>query len=316
MSHRLVIAMRTAFTLLLVWGSGRAWAQQPSTPPPGNPVKPENRVVITVDNYSMKGADVEKFIDSLPPQYRAYYRGPGRSLLPQYLVQLKVLAEEAQKENLQDLPEVKEAISIATTSIMADAARKHFEEKIPVSDQELEDLYQKKKPELEEARIRRIVIRTDTKSIDLTAPSSRPPLPEAEARRKLEDLRKQVQAGADFAVLAKANSDDMSTANAGGDMGYMNRQNLLPPLAKAAFSLNPGQVSDIIPTPYGLELIKVEDRRIKPFSEVRQDLQAEIRRSKAGEAFKKEISQHKVEVDNDFFTTKPQSNPVVSPASR
>jgi parvulin-like peptidyl-prolyl isomerase len=105
----------------------------------------------------------------------------------------------------------------------------------------------------------------------------------------------------------------VATAPTGGDMGYMNRQNLLPPLAKAAFALNPGQVSDIIATPYGLELIKVEDRRTKPLSEVRQDLIAEIRRTKADQAFQEELGRHKVVVDKAFFSP---TGSIVAPASR
>ncbi|HLY62716.1 MAG TPA: peptidylprolyl isomerase [Terriglobia bacterium] len=313
MSRRYELGLKSALVMLLSLTGQRAWPQEPSVPAPFRPVDPNDRIVITVDDLTMKGADVEKFIDSLPPQYRAYYRGPGRAQLPQYLVQMKVLLEAAQKDNLQDLPEVKEAISIATSSIMADAERKHLEEKIPVSDKDIEDLYQKKKLDYEEVRIRHIVIPTDTRSIDLPGGATGPPVPEAEARKKLEDLRKQIAAGSDFAQLAKANSVDASTANDGGDMGYMNRQNLLPPIANAAFALNPGQVSEVISTPYGLEIIKVEDRHTKPLSEVRQDLIANIRKTKGAQAFQDELGHHKVVVDKTFFSS---TGAIVSPAPR
>ena len=313
MTRRLELGLKSALVMLLSLTVQRGWSQEPSVPAPFTPVDPADRVVLTVDDQTMKGADVDKFIESLPPQYRAYYQGPGRALLPQYLVQMKVLLEAAQKDNIEDLPEVKEAISIATGSIMADAERKHLEAKIAVSDKDIEDLYQKKKTDFEEVRIRHIVIQTDTRSLDLPGGASGPPMPETEARKKLEDLRKQLADGADFALLAKANSADAATAGAGGDMGYMNRQNLLPPLAKAAFALNPSQVSDIISTPYGLEIIKVEDRRTKPLSEVRQDLIAEIRKTKADQAFQEELSHHKVVVDKAFFSP---TGPIVSPAPR
>lgn len=312
MSRRMELGLKSALVMMLSLTTvQRSWSQEPSVPAPFTPVDPADRVVLTVDDQIMKGTDVEKFIDSLPPQYRAYYRGPGRAQLPQYLVQMKVLVEGAQKDNLQDQPEVKEAISIATGSIMADAERKHVEAKIAVSDKDLKDLYQKKKADFEEVRIRHIVIQTDTRSLDIPGGASGPPMPETEARKKLEDLQKQLAVGADFAQLAKANSADAATASAGGDMGYMNRQNLLPPLANAAFALNSGQVSDIISTPYGLEIIKVEDRRTKPLSEVRQDLIAEIRKAKADQVFQEELSHHKVVVDKAFFSP---TGPIVSPA--
>jgi peptidyl-prolyl cis-trans isomerase C len=313
MTRQSMPGLKSALVAILALAAQCAWAQEPSVPAPFTPVDPKDRVVITVDDQTMKGADVEKFIDSLPPQYRAYYRGPGRAQLPQYLVQMKVLMEEAQKDNLQDLPDVKEAISIATGSILADAERKHLEGKIQVTDKEIEDFYQKKKPELEEVRLRHIVLATDTRSIDLPGGFGVPPLPEAEARKKLEDFRKQLAGGADFAQLAKTNSADLATANSGGDMGYLNRQNLLPPLANAAFALNPSQVSDVISTPYGVEIIKVEDRRTKPLSQVRQGLITEIRRTKSDQSFQEELARHKIVVDKAFFAP---TGPIVSPAPR
>jgi PPIC-type PPIASE domain len=308
MDRRFRFVLRTALTVLMIPTLQQAWSQQPPAASASIQITRAQDVVITVDDQKMTAADVDKFIESLPPQYRAYYRGPGRPLLPQYLVQMKVLLEEARKENLQDLPEVKAAIEIASNSILADAARKRLEEKIPVSDQEIEALYEKRKTDLEEVRLRRIVLVTDTASIQLPERPTHAPVPEAEARKKLEDLRKQALAGADFALLAKAYSDDEATAHAGGDIGYAKRSGLLPPVAKVAFGLAPGQVSDIIGTPYGLELIKVEDRRTPPLAEVRKELEAEVRKAKAGQSFQQAMSQHKVVVDKEFFAAKPIAN--------
>ena len=125
---------------------------------------------------------------------------------------------------------------------------------------------------------------------------------EADARKKLEGLRKQAQGGADFAELARAYSEDLETAGAGGDLGYMTRQTLLPPLANAAYSLSPGQISDIIPTPYGLELVQLADKRYKPLAEVKAPLEAQLRQPKLQEMVRNLVAQHKVEVNQEFFT--------------
>ena len=156
-----------------------------------------------------------------------------------------------------------------------------------------------------------------TAALSPTARPTRPPLPEAEARKKIEDLRKQILAGADFAELARANSEDLATAGSGGDMGYSSRQTMLPPLANAAYALSPGQVSDIIATPYGLELIKLEDKRIKPLDEVRPQLESQLRQGKLQEILQGLVAQHRVDVDKEFFTPpKKTTGPAPSPSSQ
>jgi parvulin-like peptidyl-prolyl isomerase len=72
-------------------------------------------------------------------------------------------------------------------------------------------------------------------------------------------------------------------------------------------------VSDIIQTPYGLELIKVEERRAKPLSEVQGVLEAEIRKTKADQAIQELISQYKVVVDDQYFSSNPQAEAVTPP---
>jgi peptidyl-prolyl cis-trans isomerase C len=290
--------------------AGPAWSQSANAPSDSKGSNPADRVVLSIGDQKLTAQRVEKIIESLPPASRAFYGGPGKKYLPQFLVQMSVLSDEAKKHNLQDEPDVQQAIENATEAILANAERERIEKTIAVSDQQLQELYQQQKGNFEEARIRHILIRTSNAPVAFPSSPSRPPLSEAEARKKLEDLRKQILAGADFGQLAQQYSDDLATAGAGGDMGYINRQKVVPPIADAAYALPPGQVSDLIQTPYGLEIIKVEDRRSKPFSEVRQELEAQVQKTKADQAIQQIISQQKVVVDKEFFSANshPDSN--------
>ena len=314
MLTKFTLVLRTTLVGLVFGFSAVAGGQEPAAQPSGSQPRSDQQVVISVGELKITAADIDRFLESLPPQFRAYYGGPGRQMLPRYVVQAKILAAEAKKQNLQDRPEVQQTIEIARESILADAARKGIEQKVPVSDQEVQDLYEKQKSAYDEVRIRHILLRTANSSIAYPAAPSRAALPEAEARKKLEDLRKQIQAGADFAQLAQQYSEDLNTAGAGGDLGYINRQKVVPPIANAAYALAPGEVSDIIQSPYGLELIKVEDHRVKPLAEVRKDLEAQIRRTKADQAIQELVSQYKVVVDNDYFSSSPPTKAPAAPS--
>lgn len=80
-------------------------------------------------------------------------------------------------------------------------------------------------------------------------------------RKTLSDLRKKIQAGAEFADLAKENSIDKATGARGGDLGFFARGQMVPPFEKAAFALSVGGLSDIVETRFGLHLIQVVEKK-------------------------------------------------------
>ena len=75
-------------------------------------------------------------------------------------------------------------------------------------------------------------------------------------RHNLVDRRHRC-AGADFATLAKRFSDDATTRDDGGDLGWFRRGRRVPEFETAAFALRPGQVSNVVETPFGFHLIQV-----------------------------------------------------------
>jgi parvulin-like peptidyl-prolyl isomerase len=77
----------------------------------------------------------------------------------------------------------------------------------------------------------------------------------AEAEATIATLRKELDDGADFAELAKQHSDCPSSEE-GGDLGFFPRGAMVPEFDKAAFALEPGQVSDTVVTSFGFHLIQ------------------------------------------------------------
>jgi len=98
---------------------------------------------------------------------------------------------------------------------------------------------------------------------------------DAEKKAKAEGILKQLKGGADFAKLAKENSDDPGSAAMGGELGFIVRGQTVPEFEKAAFTLQPGQTSGLVKTTYGYHIIQVEKHEAahtQPFEEVRGKL--------------------------------------------
>jgi len=81
------------------------------------------------------------------------------------------------------------------------------------------------------------------------------------ARTKAEDVLKRVRAGEDFAKLAKEFSTDPGSKDKGGDLGWFGHGQMVAEFEKAAFAMQPGQVSDIVESQFGYHIIKVEEKK-------------------------------------------------------
>ncbi|HKY00968.1 MAG TPA: peptidylprolyl isomerase [Burkholderiales bacterium] len=96
---------------------------------------------------------------------------------------------------------------------------------------------------------------------------------EAEANRKLGLLRERVLQGADFAELARLNSDDGS-AGRGGDLGWVQQGDLVPEFERAMNALKPGEMSEPVKSQFGLHLIQVLERRLADVTGDRKRMEA------------------------------------------
>lgn len=103
-------------------------------------------------------------------------------------------------------------------------------------------------------------------------------------RTLAEELRDRARAGGDFAALAREHSEDPGSASQGGDLGYFERGRMVPAFEEAAFALEPGEVSDVVETQFGLHVIRSEDRRTPEFEEIRDDLREQLVQERIAQA--------------------------------
>jgi peptidyl-prolyl cis-trans isomerase C len=94
---------------------------------------------------------------------------------------------------------------------------------------------------------------------------------EEEAKAAVERIRK----GEDFARLASELSKDPGSGKEGGDLGWFEKERMVPEFGEAAFKLEKGQISEIVKTQFGFHIIKLDDRREKAppaFDSVKEQL--------------------------------------------
>jgi parvulin-like peptidyl-prolyl isomerase len=115
----------------------------------------------------------------------------------------------------------------------------------------------------------------------------------AAIRERMVPILERARAGEDFAALAREHSDDSATAGNGGDTGFFHRGQMVPAFEEAAFALQAGEISELVETPFGVHIIRMEQRkpaRLLPLDEVRDPLREHMREEKMAAAVEAETA--------------------------
>ncbi|MGH7550993.1 MAG: peptidylprolyl isomerase [Gemmatimonadota bacterium] len=105
------------------------------------------------------------------------------------------------------------------------------------------------------------------------------------ARAEAESLLELAREGADFAELARENSDDPGSAQQGGSLGWFQRGRMVAPFEQAAFGTEPGEVApEVVETQFGFHVIKVEGKRKRPFEELKDEIEEQLARPERRDA--------------------------------
>ncbi|MEM7353761.1 MAG: SurA N-terminal domain-containing protein [Acidobacteriota bacterium] len=216
----------------------------------------------------------------------------------QFAAEVSVTPEEvaayfAEHQDDYELPEQR-----VVDYLMVDNATLRAEIEIP--DEDLVTYYESNQDDYtreEQVRARHILLRVT------------PDRPENQAESLLQNIRQRVEAGEDFADLAKEFSDDESNSGRGGNLGFFGRGRMVKAFEDAAFNASPGDLLGPVKTDFGYHLIDVQDRReagLQPFEQVRGAVRARLLNERVQEIAESKIRDLAQRIDTEQLSTKEQ----------
>jgi peptidyl-prolyl cis-trans isomerase C len=217
--------------LLTLASAGAGAATAATEAPPADQVLARiNQTDITVDAFQSRLKALEEERGPIPAERRGE--------LLQALVREEVLMEAATADHLDQDAAVKAKLEVARRRVLIEELLHRKAASLPqVTDEDLRKMYEENKPLFtkETIRVSHIMVKN-----------------EAEAQA----IHRELEAGRDFAELAKAKSQDAGSAEKGGDLGELSRGQTVREFEDAAFALKDGELSGIVKTQYGYHILK------------------------------------------------------------
>jgi peptidyl-prolyl cis-trans isomerase C len=196
-------------------------------------------------------ADVEARIGQIRSQF------PSEEIFQQQLQQRKMTLEQLRVDTRSSMQ--------ITLMLQAE-----LDAKTAVTPEQINDFYVKNPTAFQQGE------RVKASHILVRVQANADPTEREKARAKAAGLLADLKAGKDFAALAKQYSDDPGSGAQGGDLGYFQRGQMVPPFEEAAFALPVGQTSELVTSDFGFHIIRVTDRqpgRTQAIDEVRGEIE-------------------------------------------
>lgn len=222
----------------------------------GKPLARVDGVEITEDDVRIAIEDVG---GDMPPQLEGEQR---QAYMVDYLVEMRLLARKAEADKMNDAPDFARRMAYLRDKALMEGllARIARDASTDAAVRQVYAEVSKAQGAEQEVRARHILVET-----------------EAEARAAL----KRVRSGEDFAKVADQISKDPGSR--GGELGWFTKDRMVPEFAEAAFKLQPNQISEPVKSQFGWHVIKVEERREKPFPKL-EDVREQVERFVAQKA--------------------------------
>jgi peptidyl-prolyl cis-trans isomerase C len=258
-NQRLPLVLIAALGLLAACTKPAGDAAKPATAAPAA----KTTTVATVNGQAITSETFNVFLQAVTGKPATEATAEQKTQMLDQLINMTLAAQAAEKEGLQNGPEVKARISLLSTQILAEAATEKYIKSHPVSETEVKAEY--------DAQVAHIPMEYKAQHILV------------DTKEQAEAIIKQLDAGADFAKLAEKDSKDPS-GKKGGDLGWFSLQSMVKPFADAVAALKKGETTQQpVQTQYGWHVIRLEDTRtptVPAFDDVKQQVETLTQRKK------------------------------------
>lgn len=279
-----------------------------AAPPPAIPA---DRVVIQVGDVKLTSGQMAQILDAYPENQRVFANGPGRAQFVDQVVRVLLLAEEGRRRKLNETDAYKNQLTYSSDGILANQTDAEIKRQVAGDEALLRGYYEAHKSEYQQIHVRHILIRMQGSPV--TLPPGQKDLTDAEALAKAKEIRQKLVQGADFAELARSESNDVGSSSKGGDLGFLKHGQTVPSFEDAAFALPDGELSQPVKTSYGYHLIRVEERKpTRTFEDVRPELEKTLGTEATRKFVENLKSKTTVVIDPDFRGT-PQASVGLKP---
>lgn len=210
-------------------------------------------------------------------------------------------SDEDLKKSAEELGVTDEFLkSQAKTNLLIQAYQNKFNEETKVSESEMEKYYEENKDsyKVDEVEASHILIKTTDDDGNAMSDADK-----KKAKAKAEKILKEVKNGGDFAELAKKYSEDPGSAENGGSLGTFGKGQMVEPFEEAAFSMEPGEISDLVETDYGYHIIKVTDKinETTSYEEAKDGIKTQLLNNMYGEKIEELQKNAKIEKDTKII---------------
>lgn len=256
-------------------------------------------VVLTIGTIKVTKSEYEQFINALPPQIQTEAKGPNKRKVAEQYAELRMMADEARKRKIDQTPAAKIQIALQQDQMLAQMLFRDLQTSVKMDDAAVQKYYEAHKNEYEEVKARHILVRFKDSRVPLR--EGQKELSDPEALAKAQELKKKLDAGADFAALAKTESDDTGTGAQGGDLGQFARGAMVPEFDTAAFVQPIGKVGDPVRSAFGYHIIKVEERKSKGLPEMKDQIEKQLRPDLAKQEVETIKKANVISIDDAYF---------------
>jgi peptidyl-prolyl cis-trans isomerase C len=268
-------------------------------------------VVAVILGKEYTAREIEWLRQNMPPELLKQTSSMNYRAFLESLAMQFALAKRGEEMQLAEKEPYRTRLDINERIFLANAFLSEIQQVLNLTQEDHREFYEKHKSDYEELRVSAIYIDYALDPEKAAPKNGKQPLGDKEAWVKVEQLLVELRQGADFAELARKNSDDPAAAEKGGDLGYYKKDSRMPEALKTAiFALKEGEVSAPVKHGGRYYIFKVTERRTQSYTDALPNLLQRIQDVKIREKLDQIRAETQLEIKNEAFAaSKPTAGP-------